>query len=287
MFKLIGLKENVQNIIRLCRSYTQGSTSSDIKKAYKNFLEIIQPTVPHTGQSEEIIFVHRPKDVAVLLKIFEEESVLDDFTEIFDSSIQPEHQISISRVMQALQEIKYLNIEFFHLINLVINAIFFAPSQIAGGGSTSAAIGYIWVNLRDHWQSQDVVEFLIHETTHNLVFLDELCHIHYNDYNELVKPENFSWSAILNKPRPLDKVFHSIVVSTEVLLFREHHLGHPEFPCLHPTSELMLKQTQHSIACLKQRDDLKQLLSKRAQAILDLCEQRLQAITFSQIAVNV
>jgi hypothetical protein len=173
---------------------------------------------------------------------------------------------------------KEINAEFYQLLNLTINTIFSAPSKLAGGGSTSAAIGCIWVNLRPHWKSEDVLEFLVHETTHNLVFLDELYYSHYSNYAMLSKEENFSWSAILNKQRPLDKVFHSIVVSTEVLLFREHYLGHLDHSCLHPTTDIMLEQTKNSISYRNQKPHLKILLTKRANQLLEICQEKIQQI---------
>lgn len=188
-----------------------------------------------------------------------------------------------SRVKQALASIQQYEPAFYELICLVITTIFSTPSKLAGGGSTSAAIGCIWVNLRKHWQEQDVIEFLVHETTHNLVFLDELCYKHY-DYEEISKKENYAWSAILNKPRPLDKVFHSIIVSTEVLLFRNEILSHPNNSCLHPPTDVMLEQTKYSISYIKNNPRLCSCLTARAHELLDICENKLKSIVFSKVA---
>jgi hypothetical protein len=151
---------------------------------------------------------------------------------------------------------------FAELIHLVIHTIFTFPSKLAGGGSTSAAIGCIWVDIRSHWKEQDVLEFLIHETTHNLVFIDEICYSHYTSYQEIAKKENFARSAILNKPRPLDKVFHSILVSTEVLSFRQEHFGHPDKPCLHPPTHILFDQTNQSIDSIM---EVERFLTARAK----------------------
>lgn len=282
MLKLLGLRENVKNLASLCKPYLSSrSTGRDLKKAYYLFLKEAQPSVPRVDQTDEITFLQEPNNIKLLLEIFEEDSVLDDFEQIFDLTRLLDKQNSIERVKEAIILLKEINVEFHYLIDLVINTIFWAPSNLAGGGSTSAAIGCIWVNLRDHWNNQDVIEFLIHETTHNLVFLDELVYTHYANYDELAKKENFSWSAILNKLRPLDKVFHSIVVSTEVLLFRNDHLGHPDHPCLHPPTEIMLNQTLASINYLKDRPNLHNLLSPRASSLLDCCKQKLATLESS------
>lgn len=215
-------------------------------------------------------------DIKELLHLFEEDSALNDFDEIFDHSASHDQEFPIQRVQEAILQMHNLDPEFNELLHLVINVIFSAPSVLAGGGSTSAAIGCIWVNLRKHWQMQDVLEFLVHETTHNLVFLDELCYGHYTDYALLPKNENFAWSAILNKLRPIDKVIHSIVVSTEVLLFRENCVGHPEKPFLHPPTNIMIDQAIYSIEYLNQNPKLKSLLTSRTKHLLDICEHTLQ-----------
>lgn len=96
--------------------------------------------------------------------------------------------------------------------------------------------------------------------------------MHYKSYHEIIKKENFPWSAILNKPRPLDKVFHSIIVSLEVLLFREHYLGHPEKPFLHPPSNILLSQTKNSIRTIIENPRIENLLTERSRNLLHQCE---------------
>ena len=283
MFKTIGVKSNIKNIITICKPFlSNNTTKTELKNAYRNFLKKAQPSVPRKD-TQDISFLHRPQEIKSLLKIFEGKSILDDFEAIFDSSDLSEQEFSIKAVMQSLEEIQEIDSAYYNLIQLAINTIFSAPSKFAGGGSTSAAIGCIWVNLRKHWQKQDILEFLIHETTHNLVFLDELCYSHYSNYSELPKEENFSWSAILNKPRPLDKVFHSIIVSTEILLFRNEYLGHPDNPCLHPPSDIMLDQLRHSIDYLKKYSHLRNLLSQRANNLLNICENKLEILKLNSL----
>lgn len=171
-----------------------------------------------------------------------------------------------------------IDVDYYEVIDLVIHTIFSAKSELAGGGSTSAAIGCIWIDARSNWSDQDILEFLIHETTHNLIFLDELCYIHYLSYADIAKKENFAWSAILNKPRPLDKVFHSILVSTEVLLFREQYIGHPSHPHLHPPSEVLLSQTLRSIEYLAENSSLSAFLAPRGITLLGKCARSINSI---------
>lgn len=284
MYKILGLKECIKNVALLSKPFLANCTDSNsLKNAYKTFLRNSQPRIPI--YSEEISFLHQSKDVEFLLKVFEEKSFLDDFENIFDLTLEEQSKIVIDKVKSSFEEIKGIDDSFYRLVKLVINVIFTAPSRLAGGGSTSAAIGCIWVNIRDHWQAQDIYEFLIHETTHNLVFLDELCNRHYKDYSKLVKNENFAWSAILNKLRPLDKVFHSIIVCTEILCFREKSLGHPENPALHPPSGLLISQAMYSIDYIHEHSHLSDLLTERAILLLDICKKTLKALDCNQKVV--
>lgn len=279
MFKILSLKENIKNLAKLSKPYLSLNSTEGLKQAYCKFLEIAQPSVPQNKYAfEEMSYLYEAKDIEKLLHVFEEKSALDDFETIFDDEKTTEQKMALERIKGSLLRLKNDLPEYYYLINLVINTIFAAPSKLAGGGSTSAAIGCIWVNLRPHWEEQDVTEFLIHETTHNLVFIDELCYGHYNDYSFLPLEVNFAWSAILGKLRPIDKVFHSIIVSTEVLLYREFHDLHQKKTCLHPPSAIMLDQTLYSIDYLMQSSQLKSLLSERSLYLLNFCQNELQKI---------
>lgn len=282
MFKLIGTKEIIKNIIRLVHSHLEGEINkTTLQKAYRRFLKEKQPHVPKP-QNIDIALLWKKEDIAQLLRVFKEESLLDDFKDVFDLCDSSALESPIYRIKNALRGMRGINPSFVDLIELVIHTIFSAPSKLAGGGSTSAAIGCIWVDLRAHWQEQDILEFIVHETTHNLVFIDELCCTHYINYSEILKKENFASSAILNKLRPIDKVFHSIIVSTEILRFREDHLGHPELPCLHPPSPILLVQTLQSIDSVMNNLQIKSLLTDRAKSLLNRCEENLKGIESSQ-----
>jgi hypothetical protein len=276
MFRLIGLKENIGNVAKLCHSYWElPRTAMSLKTAYQAFLRRAQPNVPIHFEYP-IAYLHEKKDINNLLEIFGEKSALDDFDSVFDLSCGGEGSKDIDRVKQGLSELREVDPSFCDLFELAINTIFMAPSKLAGGGSTSGAIGCIWVNIRPTWADQDILEFFVHEGTHNLVFLDELIYQHYRNYADLTLTQNYSWSAILNKPRPLDKVFHSILVSTEVLLFRNDRIGHPDQPRLHPPTKIMLQQTHKSIALIMDSNRIRSLLTDRALYLLDLCRISLQ-----------
>jgi hypothetical protein len=76
------------------------------------------------------------------------------------------------------------------------------------------------------------------------------------------------------------------IVSTEVLLFREQHIGHSDQLYLHPTTEIMLEQTLYSINYLREKPNLKNLLSKRGGYLLSLCQENLHILENSIAAIE-
>lgn len=58
----------------------------------------------------------------------------------------------------------------------------------------------------------------------------------------ILTPESWARSALLKVPRPVDKVIHSIIVATEIVMFSERFLGHPATPLVHPPTPKILTQ---------------------------------------------
>lgn len=107
----------------------------------------------------------------------------------------------------------------------------------------------------------DVMEMLLHELTHHLLFVDEHNYQHFT-YPELIKKENYAFSAILNMMRPLDKVVHSIVVATELVKARTRFLHDVDARVVHQQSQKMSVDTMK--ACEKHLSN--QERRERAQA---------------------
>jgi hypothetical protein len=115
-----------------------------------------------------------------------------------------------------------------------------------------------------------VAEFLVHELTHHLLFISERCVAQFY-YKEMIKEENFAQSAILNRRRPLDKVVHSIVVSTEILLARQTFLP-PKQIHIHPESEVICSQTEIAIDSVLQSKNLDRVVTPWTKRLLSACQ---------------
>lgn len=127
----------------------------------------------------------------------------------------------------------------------------------------------------------DMVEILVHEMTHHAMFIDEVRHVHYS-YSAITDKSTWARSAILNVPRPLDKVLHSTVVSTEVLLMRANYIGHPMMSKVHPPTNIMLTQLNDAIASTEQillrYKGPDQIFTNRAHEIFDNVQQQSKAL---------
>ena len=174
------------------------------------------------------------------------------------------------------------NPEFKSIFDFVIHCILFVHSQDKHRGrksfgvSSSAAIGCIWMSGHGDLNQYDVAEFLLHELTQHLLFIAERRDRQFN-YSEMLRRENFAMSAILNYSRPLDKVVHSIVFSTEIIIARQNFLGRQPVT-IHPSSEVMISQTKSSIESVLALRNLIHVLYPWTIEAIGRCQKLLKSL---------
>lgn len=253
--------------------------------AYRSFIEQLQKR-PLSGPPGNVNIISDPEEAKQLRPLFINDSLLDDKhqQQVIATEADRYTQGKADLISRALKEIEALCPQHSALFGTIITDIFILPSTIAKGGSTSQAIGVMWANPHVDYSVHDVIEMLLHELTHHTLFLDELRYGHYN-YLAITDDSTWARSAILNISRPLDKVLHSVVVSMEILLLREHHLGHPSKPKVHPPTAIMLAQLADAIASIDSvlfnDSSVKcQLFKPRAMDILHRVKQQLNGLDF-------
>jgi len=236
MYYLESKKICLQNMVLLAARQGQqpARDAEEFKSLYLDFLRshIGGETVPTIEEDQYCYDMDR---IRKLLNKYTGNCDLTDLPTTVDKTPISAMKEALSVIKDGKPYLEIVNSDLHELFDLVIHTLFYFRSSEAGGGSASSAIGTIWCSNRQKWTKQDVAEFLVHELAHNLVFIDELCHKHYVDLKEIAKKENYAQSAILNMQRPLDKVFHSLIVGYEVLKFREE-TGEPSNPVVHPPS---------------------------------------------------
>ncbi len=272
MFYLNGLDSNLENIVSLAkfRSSHPIVDRETLKAAYKSSLLVIQPNVRQNISDK---FIYDNDLISHYLSKY-----VDTVNDKSNSASV--HEYTSNKSMEcALKEIKkgivFLknNCPSIHfLFELVVNSIFYWRSEGQGGGSTSNAVGVIWASNRKNWGYLDVVEFLVHELTHQLMFLDELRYGHYKDCSLLNNSETYALSAILCRRRPMDKVIHSLVVGFEVLSLRQDLNTEKEIFLVHPESEQLKEDCKATIESIYSVDKKNNFLTKRSlEVVEDVC----------------
>ncbi|MEB6666883.1 hypothetical protein MXM33_07540 [Acinetobacter vivianii] len=191
-----NFESQLDNIINIL-AYKYGKELSEIKslislkRLYNRYISEMH-NIDFTDFSTTI--VTEKKRSKKLLSIFNGDviSSLDDRNQvnlinnkIINRDLEKEYGV----INNALEQIKKISEEYFTLFNLIINEIFIFPAEGARGGSSSTAVGLIWANPKFDTPLNDTMEFMIHELTHNCMFIDEIRYGHYH-YNEIIKEES-------------------------------------------------------------------------------------------------
>lgn len=290
MITLIGPKGCLENVYALSAPYSDESKPGAValKRGYQAFLGAAQPHLP-VAEDQAPVYVG-PDDTETygqLYDAFNAGSNLDDTAYDFeDARVTPEastHALCQLGLIEArVASLRSVYPVFGSIFDLAVNFVFAAASANASGGTINSALGVLWADPRADWRDQDHFEFLVHELSHILLFLDEWRFQLFRSLEELADPDNYALSAIRGVARPLDKTFHSIVVSTEVLIARDRLLGHPDEPVLHPTSPVLIEGTRASIDSIRALIP-RGILRPRAVELLDRCDEALAAVDPARI----
>ena len=273
MYHLFGFKACIKNYYCLSNKFNSEKimTTEQLKTQYLAFLSVHLPKM----LLPENIDINLSDDIEMgnrLSECYRVGSSLNDKMqqEVMGSPMSLEDGARlIALTKQSLAALETKHSEYYQLFKLAIHTIFFRNSTKAAAGSTSSALGVIWIGNLAKTNVGDFLELFIHELTHNLVFVDELCHAHYNSYESLSQKKNFARSAILKDQRPLDKVIHSIVVAAEIFLARKTFLSDIGPVKIHPCSEKLREAILASIHSVLAIDDINCLLLPRAFEILN------------------
>jgi len=92
------------------------------------------------------------------------------------------------------------------------------------GGSTGGVLGLVWLNPPVEWDEIDHAESLLHETTHQALFLDDLVHKLFARSIGAMDgdPDAKVTSAIRRTRRRFDLAFHAACVAVELVGLHEH-----------------------------------------------------------------
>lgn len=247
MYYTLGFKQNIDNCVKLISTKETNKFTSllELKAALARYIDLVQPQNKISFPISDLpVLISSIDQKAILAGAFSVRSQLNDLAQasmIEDLHFADEEKYQ-ERLHSAIRLIESQNIQLASLINIVFRYTIFGKSSKAHGGSSSNALGVLWINPTNKWTLQDYCEFLVHEVTHQLLFLDERIYGHYSHYQKISLKENFAFSTILKRSRPLDKVIHSYFVGMNVLNYRQNY-GSDENNSytLHPSIDQLLK----------------------------------------------
>jgi hypothetical protein len=176
---------------------------------------------------------------------------------------------------EAIQLIQLKNAALGQLFELLVGNICFAKLKGLGGASFGDTLGAFWLNPPKSWKSVDYSEAIVHETTHQALFLEQMVNGMYTvPASEFGNEENLVLSAIRKVKRPFDLSWHSVTVAVALAEFY---------------SELGDKSKASSFAgpartTLDEFKSKKDLLSTTGLDILDDLDSRCQAFELAPIS---
>lgn len=275
MYYTIGFEKNVENIAALAASSSPGlkiKSGEDLKRGFLNYIEKTQPRAllnfrPTLSPLRGVTISEKEQ----LSEAFMADASLNDLNQqklIEDLNYPLEQEMTV-KFEEAMEYLKMKAPQIRFLCDLVFNYYFFASSSKAVGGSTSGGLGILWLNPRPDWQLQDFLEIVMHELTHQLLFIDERRYRHYRDYPAMLNKENYAYSTILNKARPLDKVVHSYFVGSNVLKFRAELFGEDSLPKVHPASHKISMSLGKTLQSLTSQE---KLMTERLKNLVSIGE---------------
>jgi hypothetical protein len=283
MYSLFGLSENVKTLYTLAYRHSQApiKSATDLQNAFGQFLKSFQPGVQRLPPG--MLFTNDPGTDHSLASLF----VLDPLrmdrgqTTMIGEPYPPlEKQRRVEIVRAALEHLRERQPNLYLLFTLAINVVFFYDSTRAIGGSTSNGLGVIWLVGGDHFTVYDYAELLLHELTHSLLNIDEARYGHY-DYIIAQRPESYAISAIMKVPRPIHKVVHTIVVSTELVLARRSFLPQRSEVTVHLSTDEIESNARDALNSVMQLSNLTKCVTPRILAILEACRAALDGDTLS------
>lgn len=113
--------------------------------------------------------------------------------------------------------------EDFSCYSDLVRYVIYAYRDTYSGGSVSNAIGWVWLSPQADWVAHDYSENLIHEYTHNVLFLEEMVNTLFSvSASVMAQPENRVVSAIRRVPRFFDQTYHAAAVAIVLAEFAIH-----------------------------------------------------------------
>lgn len=207
---------NINNISKVNRN-EGGYLDNSLKTNLFNVLNKLQKVDIPFKDDDIIVKFDDPAIINHLInkKVINEEDIIDN-KHLFDATEQANIYENINK---ALKLLKMIHNDLSYLINQLTGTILCFKKKGTGGGTTSCALGLIWLNPHEDWTIIDYAEALYHEFTHTSIFIDDMVNKMFINVHDCKKEEAYVTSAILKIKRPLDSAYHAAGVAVALMHF--------------------------------------------------------------------
>ncbi|UAK15812.1 aKG-HExxH-type peptide beta-hydroxylase [Sporolactobacillus terrae] len=233
-------------------------TIPDLKKGFANFLSEANQVISTSTNLELLTSGKRWEYLVHTFKL--------------DQCGQPNEQkmdLFCLKVNSALDYLKKNDSEYYEIFSIVVKTIFITDSvSIAGSSSSPNTLGVIWIQPNNNWTKLDIIESLVHEFTHNVLYLDESRFGHYIQPEKLNQKQYWLPSAIRDTKRPLDGVAHSILVATEILNLRKNWNYSLDNNSVHGENSSLLRKGLYSLTAINSHEAARDILGDRMKYLL-------------------
>lgn len=279
MYYLLSPQVIVDNVVTLAAPYIKDKVCLDqqgLKKAYQEYLMQLQPHCPYRNKSQ--LFYSDIETERAFTDYFSDEE--SDVTEL-------DAQVNLAEVMYPDPKIRQYVLEkglayleeadaiFSQVFRLVMNTVFCTVQRIGGTSVNPAYVGVMCAYYDMTAEEGVVPELLIHEFTHNALFLDELRYGHFTDYQLLKNPAaqlqaidrgvEFSFS--------FKRILHSLFVGGEILSARKKYLGHEVRVNQHIPSDQILARSKKYIQDISNNQAIRSLMTDRCCELFNTLEK--------------
>lgn len=281
MLTLVGFTEVLKTIYTLSYPFIQSSSPpyQKLKNALKEHLSQINPEVTRSKEIEPEFIISGDR-LTSLLQIMDIEK--------YNKNMNSPHFINEKALHRVRKGFNYLNKNDSQLgdtFRVVVDTVAVTTAVTTPGSASShKAVGMIWVQPDNNWSDKDIVESLVHEMTHTLLYLDEQCYGHF--HKDVALNDEKAWvpSAIRNTRRPVYGVVHSIIVATELLSLRKRLGFNEDDISIHGRSSELFKKTNYALNTLKQQQLSWELLTPRMKSLINRSDEILTPDLLSNIS---
>ncbi len=122
--------------------------------------------------------------------------------------------------------LKRVNPQALGLLDLLIAEIAVFQVERPEAGSHSAAIGFLWLNVRAISSAESLAELVFHEVLHNVVFLEDMVRGLMPEMELLEREDTRAYSAVRQTSRYFDSAFHAACVAAGMMWFHHRCVEH-------------------------------------------------------------